>query len=480
MSSSKKILLLISVAAGLGFAGCQTSRTTLPTSDLAVPETYAGAYDTVSMANVRWDRFFADEALNSLIGSALENNIDLRIAMQRIEMSRAGILAARGAMLPTLGADISAGGRKFGDYTMDGVGNWDTNFSPNIDEKQSIPTGFLPDYYLGVRSSWEVDLWGKLRTLRQAAQDRFIASEHGRNLIVTSLISEIAGEYYHLLALDSELAIMRYNIDLQTKATETVLNLKQAGRANELAVNQFTAQLLNSKGALANISQEIIASENRLNMLLGRFPQPIPRGEPLRLRDFPDSISTGIPVQMLGRRPDILQAQSELLASHAELRAADLAFLPSLNISADLGVQSFKSGLIFAPGSLAYGILGGLSAPLLNRKALKANRLMREAEMKEALLRYNKLVLSGFSEIATDLKRLEKLEEMYDLKQEEVSELRQAVAVSNELFIVGAASYLEVVTAQNGVISAEVDLIQIRKQQFLTLLQVYRSLGGGW
>lgn len=480
MSSSKKILLLISLAAGLGFAGCQTSRTALPTSDLVIPDTYAGAYDTASIANTKWEHFFADEALSSLIATALENNIDLKIAMQRIEMSRAGILAAHGAMLPTLGADVSAGGRKFGDYTMDGVGNWDTNFSPNINEKQSIPAGFLPDYYLGLRSSWEVDLWGKLRTLRQAARDRFVASEHGRNLIITSLIAEIAGEYYHLLALDSELAIMRYNIDLQTKATETVRNLKQAGRANELAVNQFTAQLLNSKGALANISQEINASENRLNMLIGRFPQPVPRGEPLRLRDFPDSVPTGIPVQMLGRRPDILRAKSELLASHAELRAADLAFLPSLHISADLGLQSFKSGLIFAPGSLAYGILGGLSAPLLNRKGLKANRQVREAEMKEGLLHYNKLVLTGFNEIATDLKRLQKLKEMYDLKQEEVSELRQAVAVSNELFIVGAASYLEVVTAQNGVISAEVDLIEIRKQQFLTLLQLYRSLGGGW
>lgn len=473
-------MLLISLAAGLGFAGCQTSRTAIPSSDLAIPETYAGDYDTVSMADVKWEHFFADEELNSLIASALENNPDLKIAMQRIEMSRAGILAAHGAMLPTLGANISAGGRRFGDYTMDGVGNWDTNFSPNIDEKQKIPTGFLPDYYLGLGSSWEVDLWGKLRTLRDAARERFIASEHGRNLIITSLIAEIAAEYYHLLALDSELAIMRYNIDLQTKATETVVNLKQAGRANELAVNQFTAQLLNSRGALASISEQIIVSENRLNMLIGRFPQPIPRGEPLRLRDFPDSISTGIPMQMLRKRPDILQAQSELLASHGELLAADLAFLPSLNISADLGMQAFKGGLIFAPGSLAYGILGGLSAPLLNRKGLRANRQIREAEMKEALLHYNKLVLSGYNEIATDLKRLQKLEEMFDLKQEEVSELRQAVAVSNELFIVGAATYLEVVTAQNGVISAEVDLIQIRKQQFLTLLQLYRSLGGGW
>lgn len=480
MLSFNKIIIVITAILVSALTACQTPRLSLPQSDLSIPETFTGEYDTVNVANIRWDRFFADEELNTLIGIALENNPDLKIALQRIEMSRAGIMAAHGAMLPTLNADISAGGRKYGDYTMDGVGNWDTNFSPNIDNRQHIPTGLLPDYYFGLRSTWEVDLWGKLKNLRQAAYNRFVASGHGRNLIVTGLISEIAQEYYHLMALDSELAIMRYNIDLQTKATEAVVNLKEAGRANELAVNQFTAQLLNSRGAEISISNEIIASENRLNMLLGRFPQPIPRGEPLRLRDFPEAVSAGIPAQMLEKRPDILQAKSELLASYSELQAADLAFRPSLVIGADVGMQSFKSNLLFNPGSLAYGILGGLSAPLLNRKNLKANRKLREAEMQESLLNYNKLVLAGYNETVSDLKRLEKLKEMYDLKVEEVAELRQAVAVSNELFIVGAASYLEVVTAQNGVVSAEVDLINIRKQQFLTLLQLYRSLGGGW
>lgn len=463
-----------------GLAGCQTARIPQPKLDLPVPETYAGGTDTTNIADIKWTDFFNDEELVSLIKIALENNPDLNIALQRMEMARAGMLAARGAMQPTVGAEISAGGRKYGDYTMDGVGNWDTNFSTNIDENQKIPTNFLPDFVLGFRSSWEVDLWGKLRSMKKAAYHRFVASEQGRKLIITSLISEIAREYYRLLALDSELAIMRYNIELQTKATEAVMILKEAGRANELAVSQFSAQLLNSRGAVVDISNAILETENRINTLLGRFPQPIPRGTPLRLQDFPAKISAGIPVQLMNRRPDILQAKSEILAAHSELQAADLAFLPSLNLSADIGLQSFKSHLLFNPGSLAYGILGGLSAPLINRKGLKANRAHRYAELQEALMYYQKLAVAGFNEVVTELKKIENLQELAKLKEEEVVKWREAVSVSNELFLVGAANYLEVVTAQNSVVAAEFDLIHIREQQFLSLLQLYRSLGGGW
>lgn len=481
MISFKQILFVLTLLPVLWGSGCRTSRPPLLQSTLSMPDAFATEqHDTASITDLRWETFLADEELVNLIHTALAHNPDLQMTLQRIGMARAGILAAQGALLPTVSADVTAGGRKFGDYTMDGVGNWDTNFSPNIDKKQRIPTGFLPDYFVGFRSSWEVDLWGKLKHEKQAAYHRFLATEHGRNLVLTELISEIAREYFRLLALDSELAIMRTNIELQTRATETVQNLKQAGRANELAVNQFTAQLLNSKGRAASIENEIIAIENGINLLLGRFPQPITRGEPLQLKDFPTQVKAGIPSQLINRRPDILQAQSEILAAHEALTAADLAFLPALTINADLGMQAFKSGLVFNPGSLAYGLLGGLSAPLLNRKGLKATRQYREAELREALLHYNKLALNGFSEVATALRQLEGLEIMSDLKNEEAAELRQAVAVSNDLFVVGAASYLEVITAQNGVISAELERIHIRENQFITLLQLYRSLGGGW
>lgn len=474
----KKIFFLF--ALGLFLSSCQTSRIALPSTDLNAPETFVGEYDTTTVASVNWEDFFADEELISLIRIGVANNADLKVALQRIEMAKAGILAAKGALLPTISADVAGGGRKFGDYTMDGVGNWDTNFSPNIDSKQQIPTGFLPDYYVGLRSAWEVDLWGRLKTMKKGAYHRLMASEHGKNLIQTELIAAIASEYYRLLALDSELAIMRNNIELQTRATETVSNLKTAGRATALAVSQFTAQLLHSKGMEIAIANEIVASENRINSLLGRFAQPIVRGEPLALKDLPEQILSGIPAQMVSRRPDILRAQSEILAAHSELQEADLAFLPTLQLNADFGLQTFKSGLIFNPGSLTYALLGGLTAPLINRKGLQANKLAREAELKESLIAYNQLVINGFNEVITSLRQLDKLSQVIRFKEEEVNELRQAVAISHDLFAVGAASYLEVVTAQNGAVNSEVERIAIKKQQFLSLLQLYRSLGGGW
>ncbi len=478
MMNFKRTYIALFAGISLGIAGCAVNRTTPVT--ITPPGTFPVAGDTLGIAALTWREFFDDPALEALIDTALVRNPDLLIAAQRIEMARAQVVSAKGALLPVVDAEIGTGGRKYGDYTMDGVGNYDTNFSTNIDEKRRIPSGFLPNHFVGVRSHWEVDLWGKLKSRRKAAHTRLLASESGRNLVVTGLIAEVAGEYYNLLALDSELGILRYNIELQTKANETVLALKESGRANELAVKQFASQLLNTKVLEAQIHQRIIASENRLNALLGRFPQPIERGEPLRLRSVPPAVQAGIPAQMLNRRPDIRQAQLEMLAAHADLTAADLAFLPALTLTADAGFNAFKGGLLFHPGSLAYSLLGGLTAPVLNRKGLLAEKNIRGAALQEALHSYNKLVLSSYHEVVSGLYNMQNLNQVSDLKQQEADYLREAVAASNDLYIAGYASYLEVITAQKSVMEAELDLTSIRKEQFFTLLDLYRALGGGW
>ncbi|WP_285547246.1 TolC family protein, partial [Dyadobacter frigoris] len=164
-----------------------------------------------------------------------------------IEMAKTNILLAKGALLPAVNAEISGGGRKFGDYTMDGVGNYDTNFSENINSDRRLPAPFMPDYFVGFRSTWEVDIWGKLRTQRKAAYTRFLATQKGRNLVVTSLIAQVSRLYYELLAMDSELTIIQKNITLQQSAVENIKIQKEGGRANELGVRQFTAQLLNTQ-----------------------------------------------------------------------------------------------------------------------------------------------------------------------------------------------------------------------------------------
>ncbi|MCE6990920.1 efflux transporter outer membrane subunit [Dyadobacter sp. CY323] len=479
MKTHKKLNKLLFIGIVLIVSGCKLTKPVEQATRIAVPKTFQDQTDSSGIGATQWKTFFRDEYLIALIDTAIQNNLDLKMAVQRIEMMRTNILVRQGALLPSVSGEVSGGGRKFGDYTMDGVGNYDTNFSDNIDNDRRLPAPFLPDYFLGLRSSWEVDIWGKLKTQKKAAYTRYLASEKARQAIVTSLIAEVAKGYYELMALDSELDIIRKNIALQQSAVETVKIQKEAGRANELGVRQLTAQMLNTQSLEVEIQQSIVEYENNINVLLGRFPQKITRGLALD-QTLPDSVSTGIPASMLKRRPDIQEAQLSLLAFYSDQQAAQLAFLPALNITAFIGLNAFKSNLLFSPGSIAYHALGGLTAPLVNRKFLKANQKSAEAASLEALYAYNKTVLTGFQEVSTSLKKLENSRKISGLKQQEVEVLQGAVTTSNDLFMTGYASYLEVISAQRGVLEAELNLTNIKKDQFIALVELYRSLGGGW
>nr|WP_295930948.1 efflux transporter outer membrane subunit [uncultured Dyadobacter sp.] len=479
MKNYKRLSPLLLAALLLSVSGCKLTQPVEQHTRIKTPETFAGKTDSAGIGSIQWKTFFTDRHLVALIDTTLQNNLDLKMAVQRIEMARAGITAAHGALLPTISGDISGGGRKFGDYTMDGVGNYDTNFSGNIDNDRRLPAPFMPDYFVGLRSSWEVDIWGKLKNQKKAAYNRFLASEKGRQAIVTGLIAEIARYYYELLALDTELDIIRKNIALQESAVETIKIQKEGGRANELGVRQLTAQLLNTRALEFEVAQKIVETENNVNLLTGRFSQTVTRGTTLE-QTMPASISAGVPANMLRRRPDIQQAQLDLLANYSDQQAAQLAFLPALNITAFLGFNAFKSNLLFSSGSLAYNALGGLTAPLINRKALKANQKRAEAASLEALYAYNKSVLNGFREVNTSLKKLENTRQISDLKRQEVEVLQQAVVTSKDLFLTGYASYLEVITAQRSVLQEELNLTNVQKEQFLALVELYRALGGGW
>lgn len=399
--------------------------------------------------------------------------------MQRIEVIRANALISRAAFLPSLNAVAAAGVDKFGDYTMNGVGNYDTNLSEKISAAQRIPNP-TPDYFLGFRSSWEIDLWGKLRNRRKAAYARLLAAEKGRQLIVTALVAQVARLYYELLALDGELEIVRKNIDLQRITVETITVQKMGGRATELAVQQSSAQLLRTQSLEAGIRQRIIATENQLNVLLGRFPQAITRGESLKKQYLPSQVKVGVPARWLRRRPDIEQAELELAAAKADVEAARAAFLPSLTITPYAGFNAFRAPLLFNPGSLAYGALSGLSAPVFNRGILKNTYRQAAAGNIGAYYAYQRAVLIGYQEVVTNLRGLDNLEKVYSLRTQEVGVLNSAVTTANILFVTGYASYLEVVTAQGSVLEAELELINTRRSQFLSLIDLYRALGGGW
>ena len=440
----------------------------------AVPAAFQNpAADTAAIARLSWQQFFADSALVSLIDTALRANPDLGIALQRVEQARAGLLAARGALLPQVGAGVATSFDKFADYS--GVGNSDTN-----DGLRQLPS-IVPDLFVGFRSTWEIDLWGKLRSRRKAAYARLLATEQGRRLVQTSLVAQVASLYYELLTYDNQLAVLEKNRAYQERALEVVKIQKLGGRATELAVQQFAAQLLRTRSLAAESRQRIAASENTLNRLLGRYPQPIRRGRALTAQTVPAAVSAGLPATMLLRRPDVQQAELQLTAARADVAAARAAFLPSLTLAPYLGINAYTPSLLLStPGSLAYGLLAGVAAPVLNRSAVRAGYARSAAEQRAAYLGYQKTIQIGFEEVTTNLRGLENYREVADLRQQEVDALTKAVATANDLYRANYATYIEVITAQRSVLEAELSLTAARRQQFLLLIDLYRSLGGGW
>ncbi|UYQ95212.1 TolC family protein [Chitinophaga horti] len=306
-----KLYKYLIIPAAVLTSACGTEKhLTLPAA-IATPAMHAAGGDSLRTDNLR--NVFHDAKLQALIDTLLANNFDLLAATQRIQTARAQLMLAKNASLPSLDVSVRAGVERYGDYTLNGVGNFDTNLSPNIDKDRRIP-GPTPDYFAGLRSSWEADIWGKLRTRKRAAYERMLAAEEGRQLLKTQLVAAVTGMYYELAALDTELEIIRRNITLQESAVATVNIQKAGGRATELAVQQFSAQLLSTQALEFSVKQEIAALEFQLNAVLGRLPQNIQR------REFPkDSLVLpalqGIMASQLLARPDIRQAEKELAAA---------------------------------------------------------------------------------------------------------------------------------------------------------------------
>lgn len=460
--------------------GCKTTQYNTDAIHKKIPVRYDSDSDSSSATIAKWKEVFFDPDLIALIDTALKNNYDLKSALQKVEIARAGVKFNKGVRLPELGLNASVGQRKFGDYTMDGVGNYDTQFSTNINEKQQIPNP-LPDYYVSFQASWEIDLWGKLKNKKKAAAAKFIASQYGKDLIITNLIAEIATTYFELLALDNEARILTDNIELQQSALDLVLAQKEAGKANELGVEMTKAQLLSSKAIQAEVQQLFIETESRLSFLCGSYPKAIARDTSYFSQHLQKTLNVGIPSDLIRNRADIRQSEFELKASAADVRSAQAAFYPSLNINAALGLQSFNAFLLMeTPASMAYNLLGGLTAPLLNRRKLKADLMASKAEQRQAYINYEKTVVNSFREVYIALNNIKNTKTMFDLKREEVELLKKSTATSSELFKAGRAGYLEVITAQKNALQSQIELINFYKRQNIAMIDLYRAIGGGW
>jgi outer membrane protein, multidrug efflux system len=465
------------------FAGCKASKPskTDANKNQKTPITFlANSNDSLNADLPKWQKVFFDANLSKLIDTALVKNFDLKIALQKIEISRANLNYSKSFLLPEVSLNTNAAIRKFSTYTMDGVGNFDTNLSQNITPQQQIPNP-LPDYGIGFMASWEADVWGKLKNRKKAALAQFTASEYGKNYILTNLVAEIASTYFQLLALDKEMSILRENIVLQQEALDVVKIKKEVGKANSLAVEMLGAQIFNSKAIKTEVSQQIIETQSKLTFLCGNYPDIIDRDTSFSNHSFDDLIATGIPSALLNNRPDVKQAELELAATNANVKAAKAAFYPSFNINANMGLQAFNTQfLLQAPSSVAYSLIGNLAAPLLNRRKIKADLLAASAGQKAAYINYEKLIINSFTEVFNAINNIKNTKEMYRLKKQETVLLQQAIATSAELFSVGKAGYLEVFLAQQNSLKSQIELLNYKKQQNIAVVNMYKALGGGW
>jgi methionine aminopeptidase type I len=321
---NKHILNYTGLIATLLFTACSVPYLGRKTENRTVPAFYNNSGDTVNIAKVNWKNYFKDPYLQSLIDSALLKNQELNILLQEINMSSNEIRARKGAYLPMVGVGAAAGVEKVGRYTSQGANDANTEITPG----KKVPE-VLPNYFVGLTASWEVDIWKKLRNAKKSAVYRYLSSIEGKNFMVTNLIAEISNAYYELMALDNQLDILKENISIQQNALEIVKLEKISAKVTELAVRRFEAEVLKNQSNQYYIMQQITETENRINFLLGRFPQPIQRNSRVFADIVPDSIHAGIPSNLLQNRPDIRQAEQELQAAKIDVKVAKANFYPS-------------------------------------------------------------------------------------------------------------------------------------------------------
>ncbi|HBF20642.1 MAG TPA: RND transporter [Cryomorphaceae bacterium] len=467
---------LLAAGVALASSACKSLETVSRTANTSVPDSFSNSGDTVNSGQLKWKEYFTDPYLQALIDTALNNNQELNIMLQEISITQNEIRTRKGEYLPFVGLKGGAGLDKKARYTPLGASEATTDIEPG----RAMPEP-VPDFLIGAYASWEVDIWSKLHNAKKSAVLNYLATVEGRNFMVTNLIAEIANSYYELLALDNQLEIVKQNIEIQGSALRIVRLQKQAAEVTELAVRKFEAEVLSTRSLQYDIQQQIIEAENRINFLVGRYPQPVARSSQPFSELIPDSIHTGLPAQLLQNRPDIRQAEMQLEAAKLDVKVARANFYPSLDLSAAVGLQAFNpSYLLTTPESMLYSLAGDLTAPLINRNAIKATYYSANSKQLQAVYEYERTILQAYTEVVNQLAKVDNLKKSYELKAQQVDALTRSINIANDLFRSARADYMEVLLTQRDALESRFELVETRMKQMNAFVNMYQALGGGW
>jgi len=417
--------------------------------------------DTNTIAAISWEEFFTDEKLKVLIKTGLENNPDLQTAFLRIQQAESYLLQSRAAFFPTLNSNAGVSIAKLSEAQGFGIRD-------NITQ-----------YEIGLSSSWEIDIWGKLKSSRKAQIASLLQTEAGADAIKTGLVANIANLYFTLLTLDEQLAITRQTVENWNLTVETMRELKISGRVTEAAVVQSEAQKYAAEVTIPDLVQSIREAENRLNVLLGRPPGAIDRAA-LRDQKFPGKLEAGVPAQLLANRPDVRAAEFNYRYFYELTNVARTAFYPALTITGSAGLSSLDISDLLDPGSFAASIGAGILQPVTNRRANRTRYEVAGYQEEEAFINFrNSLLLAG-EEVSNALSLYETANSKIAVRTLQMDALEKSVDYSLELLQNGFANYTEVITARQSLLMAELGEVSDRFQQISAAISLYRSLGGGW
>ncbi|MCW3093581.1 MAG: Efflux transporter, outer rane factor lipoprotein NodT family [Ferruginibacter sp.] len=416
--------------------------------------------DTSSLAGLRYAEIFSDTVLQELIRQGITENLDLKTAYTRVRQSQAYYLQSGAAFYPSLNANLGASENK-------------------LTEAQGFGSKSITQFQFGVSSAWEADIWGKLKASRRASQAALLQTEAGARAIQTSIVSDIANNYYLLLALDEQLAITEQTVRNWDTTVIVMQTLKQAATVTEAAVVQSQAQRYAAEVTIPDLRQSILETENFLSVLTGRAPDSIRRTR-LQIQRAPDLLQTGVPAQLLANRPDVQAAEFAYRNAFELTNVARTAFYPSFTISGSAGLSSITLGSLFETGAIAANIAAGLTQPIFNRRALKTNLTVAEAQQEAALYNFRNSLLFASQEVSNAFSLHQHAMEKATVRTRQLTALTKSVEYTQELLRNGFANYTEVITARQSLLAAELGSVNDQLQRLQATVNLYRSLGGGW
>ena len=456
-----KGIVLVGVAASVGLSSCQfANKYKAPEIDSESLYRDWNTTDTTTIANISWQEYFKDPILQSMIDEALESNYDMQIVAERIKQAEAVLGMARAAYFPNLAIA--------GDVTqIRGAGRKTNILGPHSETIR-----------LGATASWELDVWGKLNRQQRSKYADMLNSYAGRNLLQTSLISNMAISYYSLMALDEQLRITQESILLMQETVSSMEALMEAGMQNAAAVEQTKASLYQMQASIPDLESNIRKLENTICLMLGRKPDAMLRSS-LNDQYIPTKLAAGIPVQMLAKRPDVKQAELSFRSAFELTNAAQASFYPSITLSGMIGYAPSSLSGFFRPENIFAQIAGGITQPIFARKQLITQYKVAKAEQQAALLNFEKAVLSAGKEVSDIMFTFESSLKKNAIRTRQVESLSKSVDYTQELLKAGEANYLEVISAEQNLLQAQVNQVNDKLQQLQATADLYRALGGG-